>query len=50
MSFFDDLNNWRKYRRTVSELNNLPDSVLKDIGVSRHSIDEYARKAVKKSI
>ena len=45
MSILKDLNAWRKYRRTATQLRNLPDNVLDDIGVSRYSIDEYARKA-----
>ena len=45
MSILKDYQTWRKYRRTVNELRNLPDSVLADIGVNRHSIDDYARKA-----
>ncbi|MEX3009190.1 DUF1127 domain-containing protein [Hoeflea sp. TYP-13] len=45
MSILKDYQTWRKYRRTVNQLRNLPDSVLDDIGVNRHSIDDYARQA-----
>ncbi|MCP4317534.1 MAG: DUF1127 domain-containing protein [Hyphomicrobiales bacterium] len=45
MSILKDLNAWRKYRRTVTQLHNLPDNVLDDIGLNRHSIDAYARQA-----
>ncbi|MCY6380599.1 DUF1127 domain-containing protein [Hoeflea prorocentri] len=45
MSILKDYQNWRKYRRTVTQLNDLPDTVLQDIGVDRHAIDAYARKA-----
>ncbi|WP_136657182.1 DUF1127 domain-containing protein [Nitratireductor sp. XY-223] len=47
MSILKDYQNWRKYRRTVEQLRNLPDSVLSDIGVDRYAIDDYARKASK---
>ncbi len=46
MSILKDINTWRKYRRTAAELRNLPDNVLHDIGVDRHAIDTYARRAL----
>lgn len=46
MSILKDINAWRKYRRTAAELRNLPDTVLHDIGVDRHAIDTYARRAL----
>lgn len=48
MGILRDISTWRKYRRTAAQLRNLPDSLLDDIGVSRHSIDEYARRAADK--
>ena len=44
MSIIKDYRNWRTYRRTVQELRGLPDSTLRDIGVDRGSINEYARR------
>lgn len=45
MSILKDISAWRKYRRTAAQLRDLPDNVLDDIGVSRHAIDQYARRA-----
>ena len=47
MSILRDYQNWRKYRRTVNQLNSLSDTVLQDIGVERYAIDDYARKAAR---
>ncbi len=44
MNIIKDYRNWRTYRRTVQELRNLPDSTLRDIGVDRSSIHQYARR------
>ena len=47
MSILKDYRNWRKYRRTVNQLNSLSDTVLQDIGIERYAIDDYARKAAR---
>ncbi len=44
MNIVKDYQNWRKYRRTVNQLRSLPDSLLSDIGVNRHSINDFARQ------
>ncbi len=44
MNIIKDYRNWRNYRRTVAELRDLSDSTLKDIGVERGAISEYARR------
>jgi uncharacterized protein YjiS (DUF1127 family) len=46
MNILKDLNAWRKYRRTAAQLHSLPDTLLNDIGVDRHAIDSYARRAL----
>ncbi len=45
MNLIKDYRNWRNYRRTVRELNNLSDGTLQDIGVDRFAIDAYARRS-----
>jgi len=44
MNVIKDYRNWRNYRRTVNELKSLSDGTLKDIGVERGAISEYARR------
>lgn len=46
MNMFERLNNYRKYRSTVSELGRLSERELSDIGMSRGDIHAFARKAV----
>ncbi|MCB1447834.1 MAG: DUF1127 domain-containing protein [Rhizobiaceae bacterium] len=37
--------NWVQYRRTLSELNNLSNETLNDIGVSRYQIRNIAARS-----
>lgn len=39
---------YRSYRRTVTELSDLPDVMLNDIGIARHEIKHFARKSAKR--
>lgn len=40
------LNNWRKYRQTVSELGRMTPRELSDLGIERTDIRRVAREAV----
>jgi uncharacterized protein YjiS (DUF1127 family) len=40
------LNNWRKYRQTVTELGRMTNRELNDLGISRSEIRSVARSAV----
>jgi uncharacterized protein YjiS (DUF1127 family) len=39
------LRRWLTYRRTVGELERLPDKELLDLGIGRHDIKAIARQA-----
>ena len=43
MGIFDSFNNWRRYRRAVSELNALSNRELEDLGITRGNIRHVAR-------
>ncbi|MCM2292212.1 DUF1127 domain-containing protein [Allorhizobium sp. BGMRC 0089] len=47
MNLTRKLNNWRKYRQTVSELGRMSDRELRDLGIGRDDIHSVARNAVK---
>jgi uncharacterized protein YjiS (DUF1127 family) len=40
------LNNWRKYRQTVTELGRMTNRELNDLGIARSEIRSVARSAV----
>ena len=40
------INNWRKYRQTVTELDRMSDRELSDLGIGRTDIRRVARTAV----
>ncbi|ATN34181.1 DUF1127 domain-containing protein [Rhizobium sp. ACO-34A] len=46
MNFARSLNNWRKYRQTVTELGRMTDRELRDLGIGREDIRRVARQAV----
>ena len=46
MNIARSLNNWRKYRQTVTELGRMSDRELTDLGVGRSDIRRVARNAV----
>ena len=46
MNVARSLNNWRKYRQTVSELGRMSDRELHDLGIGRGDISRIAREAV----
>ncbi|SIQ56358.1 protein of unknown function [Rhizobium sp. RU35A] len=46
MNIARSLNNWRKYRQTVSELGRMSDRELTDLGIGRSDIRRIARTAV----
>ncbi|MGW9231021.1 DUF1127 domain-containing protein [Pseudorhizobium sp. NPDC055634] len=46
MNIARKLNNWRKYRETVSELDRMSDRELNDLGIGRSDIRRVARNAV----
>jgi len=46
MNFARSLNNWRKYRQTVTELGRMSDRELRDLGIGRSDINRVARDAV----
>ena len=46
MKIAKKLNDWRKYRETVSELGRMSDSELSDLGIGRSDIRRVARTAV----
>lgn len=41
------LNNWRKYRQTVSELGRMTNRELHDLGINRGDIRTVARSAAR---
>lgn len=45
---FEFIRRWQRYNRTVSELNNLSNRELADLGLSRSDINRVAREAVRK--
>ena len=45
MNLFRSYNNWRRYRETVNELNQLSSRELNDLGISRADIPFVARQA-----
>lgn len=47
MNLQKSYNNWRTYRNTVAELNQLSDRSLSDMGLARGDIYAAARKAVR---
>ncbi|MGF0537939.1 DUF1127 domain-containing protein [Agrobacterium sp. ES01] len=47
MNFARSLNNWRKYRQTVTELGRMSDRELRDLGIGRGEINRIARDAVR---
>ncbi|MCL6652004.1 hypothetical protein A6R70_06850 [Agrobacterium rubi] len=46
MNISRSLNNWRKYRQTVTELGRMSDRELSDLGIGRSDIRRVARTAV----
>jgi uncharacterized protein YjiS (DUF1127 family) len=44
---FGYIRRWQRYNRTVSELNNLSNRELADLGLTRSDIPRVAREAVK---
>lgn len=46
MNIAKKLNNWRKYRETVTELGRMSDRELSDLGIGRADIRRVARTAV----
>lgn len=40
------LNNWRKYRQTVTELGRMSNRELSDLGIARSDIHRVARASV----
>ncbi|MFK4259605.1 DUF1127 domain-containing protein [Agrobacterium tumefaciens] len=46
MNVARSLNNWRKYRQTVSELGRMSSRELQDLGIDRSDIRNVARAAV----
>jgi uncharacterized protein YjiS (DUF1127 family) len=40
------ISNWKRYSRTVSELNSLSNRELADLGINRSDISTVARQAV----
>ncbi|MBT9371730.1 DUF1127 domain-containing protein [Rhizobium sp. CSW-27] len=40
------LNNWRKYRQTVTELGRMSNRELNDLGIARSDIHRIARASV----
>lgn len=46
MNVARSLNNWRKYRQTVNELNRMTNRELHDLGIGRNDIHTVARAAV----
>lgn len=46
MNIARSLNNWRKYRQTVTELARMSDRELSDLGIGRSEIRRVARTAV----
>ena len=45
MNLIRNYRNWRRYRDTVSELNQLSNRELNDLGISRGEIPSVARRA-----
>ncbi|MBN9030444.1 MAG: DUF1127 domain-containing protein [Rhizobiales bacterium 63-7] len=45
MNIARTLNNWRKYRQTVSELDRMSNRGLSDLGIDRSDIRRLARQA-----
>jgi len=46
MNIARTINNWRKYRQTVSELGRMSDRELRDLGIGRDDTRRVARHAV----
>ncbi|ACM38684.1 DUF1127 domain-containing protein [Agrobacterium vitis] len=46
MNVARSLNNWRKYRQTVSELGRMTSRELQDLGIERSDIRRVARASV----
>lgn len=45
MNIARSINNWRKYRQTVTELGRMSNRELSDVGIARADIDRIARTA-----
>ncbi|MDP9835663.1 uncharacterized protein YjiS (DUF1127 family) [Neorhizobium huautlense] len=45
MNVVRTLNNWRKFRQTVTELDRMSPRELEDLGIERHNIRRFARTA-----
>ncbi len=45
MNIARTLNNWRKYRQTINELNRMSNRELGDLGINRVDIRRVARQA-----
>ncbi|MBD9624352.1 DUF1127 domain-containing protein [Ensifer sp. ENS06] len=45
MNIARSINNWRKYRQTVTELGRMSNRELRDLGIERVDIDRVARTA-----
>ncbi|MBP2551521.1 uncharacterized protein YjiS (DUF1127 family) [Neorhizobium galegae] len=46
MNVARSLNNWRKYRQTVTELGRMSNRELNDLGIARGEIRDVARASV----
>ena len=46
MNVARSLNNWRKYRQTVTELGRMSSRELRDLGINRADIQSVARQSV----
>jgi uncharacterized protein YjiS (DUF1127 family) len=46
MTIARTLNNWRKYRQTVTELGRMTNRELNDLGINRADIQAVARASV----
>ena len=46
MNIARSLNNWRKYRQTVTELGRMSSRELQDLGIDRADIRSVARQSV----
>jgi uncharacterized protein YjiS (DUF1127 family) len=46
MNVTRSFNNWRKYRRTVTELSRMSSRELQDLGIERADIHSVARQSV----
>lgn len=45
MNIARSINNWRKYRQTITKLGRVSNRELRDLGIERADIDRVARTA-----